>query len=120
MQKTTRCHCLALVLLVCTAADARCTSKDRWRGFDKGEHLLSGAVFGMAFSYGTGNPWAGLGAAAAVGVAKEALDAQGGGTCSLQDLMATIAGGALGVAWYGWSLRFTAGRPQITHSWELK
>jgi len=79
---------------------AKCITNDTMRGWDKKAHFAGGAVIATVATMHTGDPWKGFWVGTAVGVAKEALDATGVGTCSLQDALATTAGAALG-AWTG-------------------
>lgn len=109
----------ALALVLCASPDgrARCISNDAWRGDDKQLHAIVGAAVGAAGAYGTRDPWAGFWLATGVALAKEALDASGGGTCSAQDAVVTIAAGALGAAAAGWHIRLTErGAAQLAFS----
>ena len=77
-------------------ANAKCTANDAWRGPDKTQHAQGGALAGFVGSMNNGSFAEGVAWAAIVGAGKEALDATGSGTCSLQDFLVTVAGGALG------------------------
>lgn len=112
---------LAAVLSLSTAAHAGCTASDAWHGADKKLHAAGGFVIAAAVTGQTGNAWDGWGAAALVGFAKEAADSQRAGVhCSLQDFVATAAGGALGAAFTGWGLRLQRGGAAVSYAWALK
>ena len=106
--------CLATAVLMSAPALARrCTVHDSWHGPDKTEHLLIGAAAGMAGAFQFESFWHGVAAGALVGVTKEALDATGLGTCSLQDALVTVAGGVLGAATGGVMLTYSAGKTTV-------
>jgi uncharacterized protein YfiM (DUF2279 family) len=88
----------AIAVLACEGVHAKCLANDNWRGPDKVTHAQAGAIFGFVGTLHEGNPWHGIALASAAGLAKEVIDADGGGQCSLQDLLVTVAGGALGSA----------------------
>ena len=94
----------AAVLSCSTTAHAACTSRDSWRGQDKQLHLVVGAAVAAGATAYTGSAWQGFAWGAGVGLVKEAIDARGGGTCSAQDLGATVAGAALGAWAAGWAI----------------
>lgn len=98
--KPARFFCLLfLALLAAAPALAGCTAKDSWRGPDKIEHFALGAGVGMASTLANdGDFWTGVKWASAVAVGKEALDATGLGTCTLQDAVTTIVGGVVGAS----------------------
>lgn len=84
---------LYVVLLLPFLAQA-----DEWTGRDKTLHFLGGAAIGAAVTVATDNPTYGIAAGAAVGLAKELYDTQHKSTHtpSAKDLIATIAGAAVG------------------------
>lgn len=125
-------HNLAVLLVAGSAivascvpieAEAKCLANDAWRGPDKTLHAQVGAAVGFVGALNNGSALEGAKWAALVGGAKEALDATGSGTCSLQDFLVTVAGGALG-AGLGKGLYLTldprAKAVQLTYSMELK
>ncbi len=71
---------------------------DEWTGRDKNLHFLGGAAVGAAVTMYTDKPMYGIAAGAAVGLAKELYDAKHRSTHtpSAKDLIATIAGAAVG------------------------
>lgn len=71
-------------------------TNDKWTGPDKVKHFLGGTAIGLVVAMLSGNPVIGFAAGVVVAAAKEVYDAQGHGTPSLQDLIVTIAGSALG------------------------
>jgi uncharacterized protein YfiM (DUF2279 family) len=83
----------AFVLTLASLAHA-----DEWTGRDKTLHFLGGAAVGMAVTVATDNPSYGIAAGAAVGLAKELYDTRHRSTHtpSAKDLLATIAGAAVG------------------------
>lgn len=76
---------------------------DEWTGRDKAIHFLGGAAIGSAVTMATERPAYGIAAGAAVGLAKELYDTQHRSTHtpSAKDLIATVAGAAVGsyVTW---------------------
>jgi uncharacterized protein YfiM (DUF2279 family) len=81
----------------CEPAHAgRCTAKDKWSGPDKTLHMQAGGAIGFVGALDKGDYWQGVRWAAYVGAAKELVDATGQGTCSVQDFVATVVGGAIG------------------------
>lgn len=71
---------------------------DSWTGSDKIKHLAFGVI--IAFAGGLAlDPMIGLAAGACIGVAKEVYDGiSGKGTVSLQDMIVTAVGAAIGAA----------------------
>ena len=71
---------------------------DEWTGRDKTLHFLGGAAIGAAVTVATERPAYGIAAGAAVGLAKELYDTQHRSTHtpSAKDLIATVAGAAVG------------------------
>lgn len=95
-------YLLLCLLLLVGSAQAKCITNDKW-GPDKVEHFASGALIAGYTGAHFESPLTGFWWGAGVGLAKEALDSTGLGTCSLQDFAATAAGaafGALGVKWF--------------------
>lgn len=98
---------IAIAACAATSAQAKCIANDSWRGFDKGEHAIAGAAIAAVWTFQTRDPWKGFAAGVIVAALKEATDAAGGGTCSVQDFAVTVAAAALGAAGSGWALKFT-------------
>lgn len=96
-------------------ADAACTARDSWRGFDKGEHAIAGAAVAAAWAFHTRDPWQGFAAGVIVGALKEAADATGAGVCSWQDFAVTAAGAAIGATGAGLTFRLTRGGAAVTY-----
>lgn len=71
---------------------------DDWTGPDKTKHFVLSAGLSAAVTVATKNEWAGVGAALAVGVAKEVYDYRHRDrhTPSAKDLIAGVAGGYVG------------------------
>lgn len=71
---------------------------DDWTGRDKNLHFIGGAAVGAAVTLATDSPAYGIAAGAAVGLAKELYDTQHRATHtpSAKDLIATVAGAAVG------------------------
>lgn len=71
---------------------------DEWTGRDKTLHFLGGAAVGAAVTLATDKPAYGIAAGVAVGLAKELYDTQHRATHtpSTKDLIATVAGAAVG------------------------
>lgn len=97
----------AIAACAAISAHAKCITNDSWRGFDKGEHAIAGAAIAAGWTFQTRDPWKGFAAGVIVAALKEATDAAGGGTCSVQDFAVTVAGAALGAAGSGWALKLT-------------
>lgn len=110
------CAALATAAGIAAPAEARCTTSDRWSGPDKLDHLAAGATIAIAVTLQTGSRWTGFAAGAAVGAAKELLDAGAGGTCSLQDFAVTAAAAAVGAQLGGWMFTYRAGRVGVAWS----
>lgn len=92
---------ITVLLAICIPVSA-CTTRDSWTGMDKNKHLVGGVILGSAGTLVFKSPEKGLLFGAAVGLAKEAYDSRGHGTCSLQDFTVTALGaaaGAYGTAW---------------------
>lgn len=87
---------ILLAALLAMPAQARCITNDAWRGADKRAHMGIGAVAGMAGTLQSGNRWHGFAWGAGIGALKELADADGSGTCSLQDFAVTAIGAAIG------------------------
>lgn len=93
---------LASLALICAAVSCQpahaggCTAKDKWKGPDKVLHATGGAIIGSIVALDEGDYWKGVRWSAYVGGAKELLDSTGVGSCSLQDFIATVAGGMIG------------------------
>lgn len=106
----------ALLLALCLPAFAGCRSNDQWRGSDKQLHALAGGGIAFVVTLHTADPWQGFLWGAGAGLAKEAVDAAGGGVCSLQDLAVTAA--AAGIAAYTGGLIVTRvqGRTLVAYS----
>lgn len=94
---------LLAMLMVSTAAQARCITNDPWTGPDKVKHLGVGFAVGSSVTLATKRPIVGLLSGAGVGIAKEVYDSRRPGhVCSIQDAIVTAAGaaaGAYGTAW---------------------
>ena len=94
---------LAMIALVAAgAAHAGCTSSDSWTGQDKARHFMVGAAIGSGGMLLFDKPDQVFLFGLAVAAAKEAHDSRSGGTCSMQDFLATVGGaaaGAYGTAW---------------------
>ena len=73
-----------------------CSFSDKWRGPDKVLHAQAGAAIGFVGAMNRGSWVEGVAWSAAAGGLKELSDLAGNGQCSLQDLLVTIAGGAIG------------------------
>lgn len=71
---------------------------DDWTGRDKTLHFLGGAAVGAAVTMVTERPAYGIAAGAAISLAKELYDTQHRSTHtpSTKDLIATVAGAAVG------------------------
>lgn len=100
-------HIISSVILaaamVAPAAAAPCIANDAWTGPDKSLHFVAGGVAGSVGTLVFKSPKAGFWTSVAVAGLKEAYDASGHGTCSLQDFAVTVAGGAVGsysTAWF--------------------
>jgi len=85
-----------LLALVCSSAFSKCLTNDSFRGHDKTIHFAAGAGIALGVTAHTQDPWKGFYWGAGVGVAKELLDSSGAGTCSLQDMLVTVAGAGIG------------------------
>lgn len=74
------------------------TQADEWTGRDKTLHFIGGAAVGAAVTIATERPAYGIAAGAAIGLAKELYDTQHRSTHtpSAKDLIATVAGAAVG------------------------
>jgi uncharacterized protein YfiM (DUF2279 family) len=117
MSSTRHLAAAAILAAAATLATAApCTARDRWTGHDKALHLGAGAFAAYGATAGLRDPWAGLAVGAAVGLAKEAADRRAGGTCSLQDLAATVAGAAIGAGFAGWMLTIDARQVRATYT----
>lgn len=86
----------AALVAASIGANAACRANDRFGGNDKTLHFGGGAVISTLVTVHTADPWKGFYAGAAAGVVKEAVDSTGAGDCSLQDLIVTVAGAAVG------------------------
>jgi uncharacterized protein YfiM (DUF2279 family) len=83
---------------------AKCTAHDRWLGEDKALHIAGTALIAGWVGTATNDPMKGFLWGAGVGVAKEVLDSSGQGTCSAQDLAASLLGAGIGAAGAKWVL----------------
>lgn len=94
---------IAAALVIATPlTHAKCIGNDAWRGPDKTKHFAVGVAMGSAGVLAFNEPHKAFLFAAGVGLAKEAYDSRGRGTCSLQDFAVTALGaaaGAYGTAW---------------------
>lgn len=77
-------------------AHARCIADDIWNGDDKNLHFAAGVAMAALVTTHSGDPDKGFYTGTAIGVAKELEDALTSGECTLQDLVATAAGAAVG------------------------
>jgi uncharacterized protein YfiM (DUF2279 family) len=84
------------IALCLGVAQAKCIANDPWTGADKRDHLAFGAGIATMATLMTNNEAYGFAAGSLAGIAKEAYDARGNGTCSLQDALVTIGGAYLG------------------------
>lgn len=93
---------LLLALMIANSSFAKCITNDLWSGKDKTKHIAAGLAFGSAGTLAFKDPHYGFLLGAGIGLAKEAYDATGRGTCSFQDFAVTAlasAAGAYGTAW---------------------
>lgn len=93
---------IAISLFIAASANAKCIANDSWGGPDKVKHFAAGAAIGSAGTVVFKDPHKGFLAGVLVGGLKEAYDAKGHGTCSVQDFAVTALGaaaGAYGTAW---------------------
>lgn len=93
---------MALILLFPFCVQAKCVANDKWNTPDKVEHFAAGMLISGYTGAHTESPMKGFLWGAGFGLAKEALDSTGLGTCSLQDFLATTAGAAFGAAGVKW------------------
>ena len=109
---------VALLFAIHSCKAAGCKSNDAWTGPDKVQHEVGGFFIGAGVTAATDNAWAGVGAAAVAGAAKELLLDRRSAThtCSLQDFVVTVAGGALGAGVAHWGLRMERGRVQVVYA----
>lgn len=108
---------LFLFTVATTDSFAKCSATDLWSGDDKKLHLLAGIGIASIVTTYANDPMTGFYAATTVGVAKEAYDAAGNGTCSLPDLLITVAGAAVGA--YATHIFISHTRGQTTVSYSL-
>ena len=87
-----------IIAALTLAALALPAQADEWTGPDKTKHFVLSAGLSAAVTVATKNEWAGVGAALAVGIAKEAYDYRHRDrrTPSIKDLIAGAAGGYVG------------------------
>ena len=110
----------SLLLTVAASANAGCTGKDNFKTIDKRLHFFGGAIIAAAVTGHTKDPWTGFYAGTAAGVVKEALDSTGIGDCSAKDLIATMAGAALGAAGTNWYISREGKTTVVGYRWELR
>ena len=110
----------ACSLLLAASANAGCTGADNFKTIDKRLHFVGGAVIAAAVTGHTKDPMLGFYAGTAAGVVKEALDSTGIGDCSAKDLIATMAGAALGAAGTNWYISREGKTTIVGYRWELK
>jgi len=110
-----------LLLIGCLAASAavagpRCRSNDAWRGPDKNLHFGVGGFAALAATGATGDPVKGWAIATGGALLWELAPlAFKRGDCSLQDLLVSSAGAAVGASVGGLSLRYGRGEVQFTY-----
>lgn len=100
----------------CAPLFAKCATDEPLGRADKRLHFAGGAVISTLATVHTGDPWKGFWLGTAAGVAKEVLDAGGTGSCSVQDLLATTAGAALGAWTGGWIVTRSQGRTLVAYT----
>lgn len=104
---------------VASSAHAKCITNDKWRGDDKQQHALAGLGIGYIATMQTKDPVEGFLWAAGIGAAKEAVDATGGGQCSLQDFLVTALAGGVGAGLGKISLRYIDSKPTVVYTAKL-
>jgi hypothetical protein len=97
-------------------AHAKCLTRDKWTGNDKNMHFVAGAFIGAGATAQFRDPLAGVAAGVAIGALKELSDSDGSGTCSLQDLIATAIGAAVGAYGSAWLIAPTRGGLTVSYS----
>lgn len=102
-------------LVVAASAHAELRTNDAWTGPDKTLHAAAGALVGSSVTVVTGRPLYGFIAGTAVGALKELSDSRhpGAHDCSLQDLLMTSAGAAVGSYTGGVFLTYYRGRTGV-------
>lgn len=109
---------LAILAIGCFASAAiagpKCRSNDAWKGPDKNLHAGVGAFAALAATGATGSPLKGWAYTTGAALAWELAPlVTKRGDCSLQDLLVSSAGAALGASVGGLSLRYGRGEVQI-------
>ena len=107
---------IVVYAFVASSAHAKCITNDKWRGDDKAQHALAGMGIGYIATMQTKDPVEGFLWAAGIGAAKEAIDATGGGQCSLQDFLVTAAAGGIGAGLGKISLRYIDNKPTVVYT----
>jgi uncharacterized protein YfiM (DUF2279 family) len=79
-------------------------------------HLVVGAFAGAGAMAQFRDPLKGFAAGVAIGALKELSDSRGGGTCSLQDLIATAIGATVGAYGSAWMIAPTRGGMTVSYS----
>ena len=113
------CVAFFVYTVIVSAAHAKCITNDKWRGDDKAQHALAGLGIGYIATMQTKDPMTGFLWAAGIGAAKEAVDATGGGQCSLQDLLVTALAGGVGAGLGKISLRYIDSKPTVVYTAKL-
>lgn len=114
--KNTYVTAIIVGLLSAASVQARCITNDRWTGPDKVQHLAIGAGISWVGTLHTKDPMKGFYWGAAAGIAKELLDADGSGTCSLQDAAVTVVGAAIGAYTGGLVVTYLKGRVTVAYA----
>lgn len=94
------------------------TTHDQWTGEDKAKHAAAGFVIGASVTAATENVGYGIAAGIIVGAIKEYSDMRQPlkHTSSLQDLLVTAAGAAVGANLAGFVITYSRGRTGVAYS----
>ena len=108
-------------LVIATSAHAGMDMNDSWTGSDKARHQSIGAIAGFAVQQYTGSVWKGIAAGFILGAAKEYADSRNPAahSVSLQDMLMTTAGAAVGAGFGHLVVRYGQGRTTIQYGTEF-
>lgn len=106
-----------LFAILTTTAHAGMKTDDAWTGHDKLRHLEAGFLIGSGVTLATDSVGYGIAAGIIVGAVKEYSDMRHPlkHTASLQDLLVTAAGAAIGANLAGVVLTYSRGRTGIAY-----
>jgi predicted TIM-barrel enzyme len=104
--------------VVAGSAQAGMTTDDAWAGHDKNMHFGAGVLIGSGMTLATGSVGYGIAAGIIVGAVKEYSDLRRPlkHTSSLQDLLVTAAGAAVGAYSTNWVLTYTRGQTGVAYT----